>query len=91
MGIQKITPNQLTSTGMPSGSVLISDGSGSWNTSVNDIISSSSDMIDFFELVLVALGYDITYEDFSKMSSDEKKAIIRDIKIKRVLDVDNKG
>lgn len=91
MVIKKITTNQLTST-MPSGSVhIMLNRMGSWSSGVNDIISSSNDMIDFFELVLMALGYDITYEDFSKMSSDEKKAIIRDIKIKRVLDVDNKG
>ena len=89
MAHQKLSPKQLSSTGIPSGSVLISDGTG--NVTWNDTISMNSDMIDFLELVLVALGYDITYDEFSKMSSDEKKAIIRDIKIKRVLDVNNKG
>lgn len=65
------------------GQVLVSDASGiaTWN----DAISVNSDMIEFFELVLTALGYDITYDEFSKMSKDEKKAIIRDIKINRVL------
>ncbi len=88
MANQKLSTKQLSSTGIPSGSVLISDGTG--NVTWNDTISMNSDMIDFFELVLVALGYDITYDEFSKMSGEEKKAIIRDIKIKRVLDVNNK-
>ena len=30
-------------------------------------LSIGGDMIDFFELVLAALGYDITYDDFRKM------------------------
>jgi len=69
------------------GQILMTDGTGAiqWN----DTISISNDMIEFFELVLVALGYDITYDEFSKMSPEERKAIIRDIKIKRVLDVNN--
>lgn len=70
-----------------SGQILMANGTGAiqWN----DTISISNDMIEFFELVLVALGYDITYDEFSKMSPEERKAIIRDIKIKRVLDVNN--
>jgi len=69
------------------GQILMTDGTGAiqWN----DTISISNDMIEFFELVLVALGYDITYDEFSKMSPEERKSIIRDIKIKRVLDVNN--
>ena len=67
--------------------ILMSNGSGSiqWN----DMISISNDMIEFFELVLAAIGYDITYDEFTKMSPEERKSIIRDIKIKRVLDVNN--
>lgn len=87
MAHQKLSPKQLSSNGIPPGSFLVSDGTGNWT---NETISVSNDMIDFFELVLVAIGYDITYDEFSKMSGEEKKAIIRDIKIKRVLDVNNK-
>jgi len=69
------------------GQILMTDGTGAiqWN----DTISISNDMIEFFELVLAAIGYDITYDEFSKMSPEERKSIIRDIKIKRVLDVNN--
>ena len=70
-----------------SGKVLVTNGSGT--VAWNDTLSISSDMIEFFELVLAAIGYDITYDEFSKMSPEERKSIIRDIKIKRVLDVNN--
>lgn len=65
------------------GQILVSDASGS--ATWNDAISINSDMIEFFELVLAALGYDITYEDFTNMSKEERKSIIRDLKINRVI------
>jgi hypothetical protein len=45
----------------------------------------STDMTEFFELVLVALGHDITYDKFKAMNSKERKAIMREIKINRVI------
>ncbi len=47
---------------------------------------SDNDMVDFCELVLAVLGHDITYQDFQKMSKVERNSLLRDIKIKRVLD-----
>ena len=56
--------NLVTSTTLVGNSNLVyNSGSGNWNTSI-DI---SSDMTDFFELVLAALGYDITYSDFKEI------------------------
>lgn len=46
----------------------------------------NKDLSGFCELVLSALGHDTTYDDFCKMSNSERKALLRDIKIKRVLD-----
>jgi len=48
-------------------------------------ISIGSDMTDFFELVLAALGYDITYDDFRKMKKHERNKLIRDIKLKTII------
>jgi len=48
-------------------------------------LSLNSDMTDFFELVLAALGYDITFENFKKMSSSERNQLIRDIKLKTII------
>jgi hypothetical protein len=79
-----INPTQttiMTPTGR--GQILVSDGSGvaPWNS----VIELNSDVIEFMELVLVALGHDIKFDDFSKMTKEEKLAILRDIKIKSVL------
>jgi nitrate/nitrite transporter NarK len=61
-----------------SGMVLGSNGWGS--------ITVKNDMLDFCELVLSALGHDVKYNDFCKMSDVERKSLLRDIKIKRVLE-----
>jgi hypothetical protein len=74
--------NITTSTTLVNGANLVyNSGSGTWDTS----ISISSDMTDFFELVLAALGYDITYNDFKDMSLEKRKQLIRDIKLKTIL------
>jgi len=59
--------------------IAIDNSSGSINVSMN------SDLIQFQELILAALGVDITYEQFCSMSNDERKSLIRDIKINRIL------
>lgn len=75
----RLSVKQISSNNSPVGSVLVSDGSGSATWSVNN------DMTQFLELVLAALGHDIKYDDFVKMDDNERKAILRDIKIKNVL------
>ena len=56
-------------------------GTSAWST-----IAVNNDMTEFCELVLAVLGHDIKYQDFQKMSKEERKSLLRDIKIKRVLD-----
>jgi hypothetical protein len=55
------------------------------NTGTSYTIDLGSDITDFFELVLAALGYEITYEDFKKMSKNERIELIRDIKLKTII------
>lgn len=62
-----------------------STGSLSWSSGVNNVISVNSDLIEFTELLFAVLGYDITFEEFSKMTKEQRKSILRDIKINRVL------
>ena len=64
--------------------IVYSSCSGSWG-SVDNTISFNSDMTDFFELVLAALGYDITYDDFKDMSKEQRTQLIRDIKLKTII------
>ena len=56
--------NNISLTTSSTNSLVYSSGSsissGSWN------ISLSEDLSDFFELVLAALGHDITYENSPK-------------------------
>ena len=74
--------NVITSTTLVANQNLVySSSSGNWDTA----ISIDSDMTDFFELVLAALGYDITYRDFKNMSTEQRKQLIRDIKLKTIL------
>lgn len=58
------------------------------NNSVGSVISINSDLIEFTELLFAVLGYDITFEEFSEMTKEQKKSILRDIKINRVLKED---
>lgn len=72
------------------GSILMSGSTGSlsWSSGVNKVISVNSDLIEFTELLFAVLGYDITFEEFSKMTKEQRKSILRDIKINRVLKED---
>ena len=74
-------------------SILTTSSTGSLiftsnNTSIGSsgyTINLNEETTDFFELVLAALGYDITYESFTKLSKEERKQIIRDIKLKTII------
>ena len=67
---------------------------GGQNISVGyDLISSSTtyvvdinkDLIEYIEFSFQIMGIDLTYEDFKRMSSDEKISFLRDIKINKIL------
>jgi hypothetical protein len=60
------------------------------NNKISTVLSTDSlyienDIVDFIELVLAALGHDIKYEDYKKMSKNEKNQLLRDLKIKSIL------
>ena len=79
-----------SSTGISSGTI-VSSGTGITLGSVNTAyvsytIGASQDMIDFYELILAALGYDISYQDFAKMTKEQRKSLLRDVKLKRLID-----
>ena len=72
----------ISGTTITSGSHLVySSGGGTWDTN----ISIDKDLTSFFEIVLAALGFDIKFEDFKKMSEVERNQLIRDIKLKTIL------
>lgn len=69
-----------TSTVASTGQIIFSTPTGP--ISITDLYS---DQMDFFELCLSALGYDIKFEDFKNLSKEQRKSLLRDIKLDRIL------
>lgn len=46
---------------------------------------TTDDLTNFMELVLAALGYDITFQEFVSMTESQKNQLIRDIKLKTII------
>jgi hypothetical protein len=44
-----------------------------------------TEIIEYFDFIVQVLGIDISFEEFRLMKVDDKKAFIRDLKIKKVL------
>lgn len=74
--------NVISSTLVGNQNLIYTSSGSSWSDAS---LSINSDLTDFFELVLAALGYDITFEDFKKMSLSERNQLIRDIKLKTII------
>jgi len=66
-------------TGSP-GSYLVTDGSGSLSWS-----AQNDKMVEFVEFALEIMGVNLKYSEFEKMSSSDRIAFIRDLKIDTVL------
>ena len=73
--------NTISTTLVGNQNLVYSGSTGKWEAT----LSIGGDMTDFFELVLAALGYDITYDDFKSMSKDQRNQLIRDIKLKTII------
>ena len=63
------------------GSYLVSDGTGiaTWSTGIDK-------KIEFIEFALELMGVDIKYSDFENMSKSDRIAMIREIKINKIID-----
>jgi len=55
------------------------------NSNITYDIVADQNLIDFIEFSFKVMGIDLTYAGFKNMSSDEKKAFLRDIKINKLL------
>ena len=49
------------------------------------VVDINKDLIEYIDFAFQVMGIDLTYQDFKKMSSDEKKTFLRDIKINKLL------
>jgi len=59
--------------------MIFNDGTSTVTIGIDDSFT------DFCELILVALGIEIKYDDFKKMTKEERKSLIRDIKINKLI------
>lgn len=48
-------------------------------------IDIRGELVEYIDFAFQVMGIDLSYEDFKKMSSDEKKVFLRDIKINKIL------
>jgi hypothetical protein len=49
------------------------------------VVDINKDLIEYIDFAFQVIGIDLNYQDFKKMSADEKKAFLRDIKINKIL------
>ncbi len=80
-----LNPITNTTTTMPG---MISANNISFQITVddfNDVVVELKSLVDFTNLAFELMGIDITLDEFQKMTKDERKSLIRDIKINKVI------
>ena len=73
----RISNTNTTITG--SQNIAIGYSSGTYTVDVRE------ELVEYIDFSFQVMGIDLNYQDFKKMSSDEKKAFLRDIKINKIL------
>lgn len=68
------------SLGNYTATVTLNNGT-SWDSNYTHL----THLAEFCELVFAALGHDVTFAEFQNMSDDQRKSLLRDIKLNRVL------
>lgn len=66
------------------GQVLVSTGTS--RTNLDSSLSIDSNLIEYIDLLYQIMGIDITYDRWKNMSSGEKLQLIRDIKLKKIIE-----
>jgi hypothetical protein len=65
------------------GSILQSSGNTlNWT----DGTLMHSDIVEYIDIFYQFMGIDMDYERFSKMTKEEKKGFIRDLKLQKIID-----
>lgn len=75
-GYNQYTQRQYTQYSSNLGSIF--------NSSIPSI-SIDENLVKFIELMFLCMGYEITYEKFSKMTDAEKNSIFREFKLNNIL------
>jgi len=69
------SPSQVITAGGTNNTISWSDGS-----------FMNSDIVEYIDIFYQLMGIDMDYERFSKMTKDEKKSFIRDLKLQKLID-----
>ena len=85
------TATTLNGINIHSGSVLTSTTGGCLVNYVNGGAtwtdrSHIDDVKDYIDFALELMGIDLNFERFSRMTTEEKKAMIREMKINKIID-----
>ena len=65
------------------GQVLVSSGT---YTTLDSSIKIDKNLVEYIDLLYQIMGVDITYDRWKNMSSGEKLQLIRDIKLKKIIE-----
>ena len=76
-GTSTIVPGSVITSG--SQNISIGYSSGGYTVDLNKTL------VEYIDFAFEVMGIDLNYEDFKRMSPDEKKAFLRDIKINKIL------
>ena len=70
-----VYPTVTSGTTITTGNTTLSWGDG---------VTMNSDIIEYIDIFYQFMGIDMDYKRFSEMTKNEKKAFIRDLKIKKI-------
>ena len=79
--------NGITSNGYVSNNTIVA-GSSNMTIGYNSgsyVVDINKDLVEYIDFDFQLMGIDLTYQDFKRMSPDEKRAFLRDIKINKIL------
>lgn len=79
--------NGITSNGYVSNNTIVA-GSSNMTIGYNSgsyVVDINKDLVEYIDFAFQLMGIDLTYQDFKRMSPDEKRAFLRDIKINKIL------
>jgi hypothetical protein len=79
-----MTNNICSITTLSTGTTTIT--SNSTSSMYYSMIDDMSKQIEFIEFAFKLIGIDLKYEDYIKLSDSDKKAILRDFKISKIID-----
>jgi hypothetical protein len=77
--------NGISNTYVSSNTIVGSSNIAIGYSSGTYTIDLKEELVEYIDFAFQVIGIDLNYQDFKKMSADEKKAFLRDIKINKIL------